>query len=102
MKYHFAAPLSGDARDHIKVIISCSCGKQCKGLRGLKVHQRSCGVVKLVSDNFTDNLENDYNALNDDNNFDINVDNNLLGGDYMIPVGRDEILSRFTGISAVL
>ena len=26
----------------------------------------------------------------------------FLGGDYMIPVSRDEILSRFAGISAVL
>ena len=26
----------------------------------------------------------------------------VLGSDYMIPVGRDEILSRFTGIPAVL
>ena len=26
----------------------------------------------------------------------------FLGGDYMIPVSRDEILSRFAGILAVL
>ena len=26
----------------------------------------------------------------------------ILGGDYIIPVGRDEILSRFTWIPAVL
>ena len=26
----------------------------------------------------------------------------LQGGDYMIPVGRDEILSRFAGIPVVL
>ena len=31
-----------------------------------------------MSDNFVDNLENDYNKLNDDNKFDINFDNNLL------------------------
>ena len=31
-----------------------------------------------MSDNFVDDLENDYNELNDDNNFDINVDKNLL------------------------
>ena len=31
-----------------------------------------------MSDNFVDNLENDSNELNDDNNFDINVDKNLL------------------------
>ena len=31
-----------------------------------------------------------------------NVLKNVLGGDYMIPVSRDEILSCFAGILAVL
>ena len=31
-------------------------------------------------DNYLDNLENDCKELNDDNNFDINVDNNFLDG----------------------
>ena len=31
-----------------------------------------------MSDNFVDNLKNDYNELNDDSNFDINIENNLL------------------------
>ena len=57
--------------------ISCSCGKRCEGLRGLKAHQRSCRVIKSMSDNIVDNLENDYNELNDDSNFDIYVENNL-------------------------
>ena len=30
-----------------------------------------------MGDNFIDNLENDYNELNDDNNFIINSDNNV-------------------------
>ena len=30
-----------------------------------------------MNDNIVDNLENDYNELNDGNNFDINVENNL-------------------------
>ena len=58
--------------------ISCSCGQQCKGLRGLKAHPRLCRVMKSVGDNFVDNLENDYKELNYDNNFDIDVDKNLL------------------------
>ena len=45
--------------------ISCSCGKQCKDLRGLREHQRSCRVIKPVRDNFADNLENDCNELNE-------------------------------------
>ena len=57
--------------------ISCSCGKRCKGLRGLKWYQRSRRVIKSTSDNIVDNLEDDYNELNDNNNFDINNDSNL-------------------------
>ena len=34
--------------------ISCSCGKRCKGLRGLKAHQRSRRVIKSMSDNTVD------------------------------------------------
>ena len=59
--------------------ISCSCGKRCKGLRGLEAHQRSCRVIKSMSVIIVDNVENDYNELNDNNNFDINNDNNLSG-----------------------
>ena len=59
--------------------INCSCGKRCKGFCGLKVHQRLCRVLESMSDNFVDNLENDYNEFNnDENNFDINVDKNLI------------------------
>ena len=32
-----------------------------------------------MSDNFVVNLKNDYNKLNGDSNFDINVDNNWIG-----------------------
>ena len=52
------------------------CGKRCKGLRGLKPHQRSCRI-KSMSDNIVDNVGNDYNELNDNNNFDINNANSL-------------------------
>ena len=58
--------------------IHCSCGKKCKGLRGLKAHQRSCRVIKSMSDNFVDNLNNYYNELNDENNIDNNIENNLI------------------------
>ena len=45
--------------------IHCSSGKKCKGLRGLKAQQRSCRVIKSMGDNFVDNLNNDYNELNE-------------------------------------
>ena len=34
--------------------------------------------------------------------FGISRKSDLLGGDYMIPISRDEIQSRFAGIPAVL
>ena len=39
----------------------CICGKKCKGLRGLKVHQRSCrAITSLNNDNIViDNTEQD-------------------------------------------
>ena len=39
----------------------CICGKKCKGLRGLKVHQRSCrAIIFLNNDNkVIDNFEQD-------------------------------------------
>ena len=37
-------------------------------------------VIKKMSDNIVDNVENDYNELNDNSNFDVNNDNNLSDG----------------------
>jgi len=30
--------------------IKCSCGKICKGVKGLKMHQRRCGVIEGLSE----------------------------------------------------
>ena len=30
--------------------VLCNCGKSCKGLRGLKSHQRSCRIIKSLND----------------------------------------------------
>ena len=48
--------------------IKCSCGKVCKGLRGLKMHQWTCRVIKDLADEtfefVQDDLIGSYN--NDD------------------------------------
>ena len=31
-------------------VIKCSCGKMCKGVKGLKIHQRCCRVVEGLSE----------------------------------------------------
>ena len=44
--------------------ISCSCGKRCKGLCGLKARLRLFRFIKSMSDNIVDNVENHYDELN--------------------------------------
>ena len=39
--------------DHVK----CCCGKQCKGLRGLKMYQRSCRVIKDLDKELTYHID---------------------------------------------
>ena len=36
--------------------IKCACGKKCKGLRGLKAHQRSCRTIKTLCNEVLDDL----------------------------------------------
>ena len=33
--------------------IACCCGKKCKGMKGLKMHQRSCRTLHGLNDNLT-------------------------------------------------
>ena len=43
------------------VSVKCSCGKICNGQRGLKMHKRSCRVIKdLSGETFEDQCINDY------------------------------------------
>ncbi|KXJ07397.1 hypothetical protein AC249_AIPGENE12732 [Exaiptasia diaphana] len=44
-------------------IIKCCCGKNCKGIRGLKSHQRSCRVIHGLNDDLRADIEE---QLNDD------------------------------------
>lgn len=37
--------------------IECACGRKCKGLRGIKRHQRSCRVIKGLSENLSRALQ---------------------------------------------
>jgi len=42
-------------------IVNCSCGKQCKGLKGLKAHQRSSRTIQGLHGNLFEELDNDFN-----------------------------------------
>ena len=33
-----------------QIVVKCSCGKECKGVRGLKMHQRRCCVIEKMDD----------------------------------------------------
>ena len=58
---HFETDLSNASVNNTS-IIKCCCGKRCKGLRGLKMHQRSCqvlyGLGKELEDCFEETFEN--------------------------------------------
>ena len=41
--------------------VKCCCGKLCNGLRGLKMHQRSCRVIKSLTDETFEELEETEN-----------------------------------------
>ena len=62
--------------------MKCCCGKICKGIRGLKMHQRTCRVVKdLTEETFEfveENLTDSYNNDNYNENLDTNITSSIL------------------------
>ena len=57
--------------------VKCCCGKICKGIRGLKMHQRTCRVVKdLTEEAFEFGEENFTGSYNNDN-YNQDWDNNI-------------------------
>ena len=39
--------------------VKCTCGEQCKGLKGLKAHQRYCRVIQGLHENLIKDLDED-------------------------------------------
>ena len=44
--------------------IQCSCGKKCKGHRGLKAHQRSCRVIRGLNADLLEDLDTEIDTWN--------------------------------------
>ena len=61
--------------------VKCCCGKMCKGIRGLKMHQRTCRVVKDLTDETFDfveeNLTGSYNNDNYNEDMDSSITNSI-------------------------
>ena len=62
-------PMSSQNQANV-VFLKCSCGRSCKGRRGLRAHQRSCAVhntllAQNVIDRNSDNLELIYSDSTD-------------------------------------
>ena len=53
--------------------VKCCCGKVCNGLRGLKMHQRSCRVIKGLSEETFESLDTDE-ASDDTGQIEHNID----------------------------
>ena len=56
-------------------IVKCCCGKQCKGLRGLKAHQRSCRTLLALKKKFREGIE--YNQSENNDISDIDIENQI-------------------------
>eukprot|EP00112_Aurelia_sp_Birch-Aquarium-sp1_P024109 Seg7463.3 transcript_id=Seg7463.3/GoldUCD/mRNA.D3Y31 product="hypothetical protein" protein_id=Seg7463.3/GoldUCD/D3Y31 len=46
--------------------IECACGRKCKGLRGIKRHQRSCRVIKDLSEHLSRDLQETAHKLQEE------------------------------------
>ena len=55
--------------------IKCACGKKCKDLRGLKVHQRSCRTIKTLCNEVLDDLNLNNRT---DQQEEITIDENIV------------------------
>ena len=47
--------------------VKCCCGKKCKGLRGLKSHQRSCQVIKGLNEEMVSTIDTEIDEIINDN-----------------------------------
>ena len=47
------------------LIVKCCCGKQCKGLCGLKAHQRSCHILFGLQNDILEGIEYNQSENND-------------------------------------
>ena len=47
-------------------------GKKCKGVRGLKRHQRSCRTIKSFSEDIINDLQANYNSDSNNGHFEVN------------------------------
>ena len=56
-------------------IVKCCCGKQCKGLRGLKAHQRSCRTLFDLQKDILEDIE--YNQSENNDVSDIDIENQI-------------------------
>jgi len=62
--------------------IKCCCGKVCKGIRGLKMHQQGCIVLEGLASNVYDEMEED----SDSNNLDQEAKISFLSSPQVIAI----------------
>ena len=63
-----ASPKDTDSAN-IMQMVKCCCGKTCKGVKGLKMHQRRCRTLEGLSEDSLhfENSNSDPNSLLDNN-----------------------------------
>ena len=76
--------------------ITCCCGKSCKGVKGLKMHQRSCRVFNGLDENLTDMVREDI--LGSVKNEEIDAENENLSTQTVILQESEETVLLKRGV----
>ena len=76
-------------------MVKCSCGKECKGVKGLKMHQRCCRVIERMGEDQRsefDILNNDVSGeSNNEHDIDVNkLPNVQIKPGMKLPRSQDE------------
>ena len=64
--------------------LSVHAGKKCKGLRGLKAHQRSCRTIKMLCNEVLDDLNSNNRT---DQQEEITIDENIVNDHANLKAG---------------
>ena len=67
--------------------VKCCCGKICKGIRGLKMHQRTCRVVKDLTEETFEFVEENLTGSYNNDNYNEDLSNNITNSNPDVKLG---------------
>ena len=66
-------------------MVKCSCGKECKGVKGLKMNQRRCRVIEKMDEDQRSEFEILNNDVSGESNNELDIDGNKLQNMHVKP-----------------